>query len=373
MSYNRSHLLRLLFVLPGLHRVHRGAEAAFENVARELALMGQHVTLMGSGPHRPSQPYHYIQVPARPRERFAGWPMLPPLRSDYRWEELSFIPGLWRTLNPLDYDLTLTCSYPFVNWVLRAKKTGGQRPPHIFVTENGDWPARRLNSEYKLFGCEGLICTNPEYYQRHRNQWRCALIPNGVAIDRFQPDGPTLHERLNLSDKQPVVLMVSALIPSKHVLTGIRAVARLPDAVLVLAGDGPQREACDALGTSLLESRYIRLTLPPEDMPSLYRTANLLLHLSREEAFGNIYIEAAACGRPVVTHDYATARWILEDLGIYADTASDTALDKALQETLGQPAAITPQQRYERMRARFAWPVVAQEYLAFARELWHFS
>jgi pseudouridine-5'-phosphate glycosidase len=41
--------LRVLFALPGLHKVHRGAERAFESIAVELSRMGQRVTVIGSG------------------------------------------------------------------------------------------------------------------------------------------------------------------------------------------------------------------------------------------------------------------------------------------------------------------------------------
>ena len=42
--------MHVLFALPGLHRVRRGAEVVFESVAQEIALGGEHqVTLVGSG------------------------------------------------------------------------------------------------------------------------------------------------------------------------------------------------------------------------------------------------------------------------------------------------------------------------------------
>ena len=77
-----------------------------------------------------------------------------------------------RADRPADFDLTVTCSYPFVNWLLRARRRGG-RPAHVFVTQNGDWPAQRVNAEYRWFDCDGLVCTNPEYFERHRAAWPC--------------------------------------------------------------------------------------------------------------------------------------------------------------------------------------------------------
>ena len=100
--------MRILFALPGLHRVDRGAEIAFLSVASELARRGDEVTLIGSGPPRPDTPYNYIQVPVSSRERFERLPHIPVFRSETVWEEATFVPGLLRAYDPSAYDVTLT-------------------------------------------------------------------------------------------------------------------------------------------------------------------------------------------------------------------------------------------------------------------------
>ena len=127
--------------------------------------------------------------------------------------------------------------------MLRRPDWSRQRPPHVFVTQNGDWPARANVSEYRLFGCEGLVCTNPDFYESNRARWRCRLIPNGVDCVRFQPGMPQRQE-LGLPADRLIVLMVSALIPTKRVEIGIEAVSQVADAHLVVAGDGPLRQTC---------------------------------------------------------------------------------------------------------------------------------
>lgn len=379
--------LRVLFALPGFHRVSRGAETALEAVARELAKREDFsVTLIGSGPPRAGEPYRYVQVPVTPRERFEKWPRVPPLRNEYRWEELSFARPLRRTYRPADFDVTLTCSYPFVNWVLRAGRRD-KRPRHVFVTQNGDWPAQRRNAEYRFFSCDGLVCTNPDYHERQKTTWKSALIPNGIDAKRFVP-GPADRRAFALPPAPKIVLMASALIASKRVLEAIPAIAAIPDAFLVVAGDGPLRTEFDALAREHLPGRHTRLTTTPDRMPALYRCADAFLHMSREEAFGNVYIEALACGLPVVAHDYPTARWILaEKVPTIGKTGSanfqslenpppswlvDTSDPSALTAALTAALAASRENvagRHACAAARFDWPIVGAQYAAFLREV----
>ena len=359
---------RILFALPGLHRVNRGAEAAFAQIAKGLCEEGFDVTLIGAGEPIEGRPYRFLQGSLRTREAFRKWPSIPPFRGAYRWEEASFVPSLWKLYKPAEYDITVTCSYPFVNWVLRAKRKG-KTPKHVYITENSDWAVHTPNREYRWFGCEGLVCTNPEYYQRNRETWNATLIPNGVDVSRFTP-GEAPRAEFGLPAGAKVVCMVSALIPSKYPMDGVRAVAEMDGVHLLLAGDGPQREECDALGKELLGDRYHRITVPMEKMPLVYRCGDVFLHLSRAEAFGNIYIEAMSCGIPVVAHDTPTTEWILGEHGRRLDTSDRPALVSMLQEMLAQPVEESTRSKMHEFAAeRFDWPVVCRRYAEWFRGL----
>ena len=117
-----SRSLRIAMALPGLHRVFRGAETAFEQIAPQLALRGHDVTVFGSGRSRPGDPYQFIHVPCVPREWFVHWPKFPCLRSNYAWEELTSLPGFLLKYRPGSFDATIGCSYPFMNWMLRLAR-----------------------------------------------------------------------------------------------------------------------------------------------------------------------------------------------------------------------------------------------------------
>ncbi|MFO0950089.1 MAG: glycosyltransferase family 4 protein [Isosphaeraceae bacterium] len=333
---------RVAMILPGLGRVQRGAETAFLEVARALRRdPGVEVELFGSGRDVPDG-LAIRGVECTPRERFERWPRFPTLRSENHYEELSFVLSLARNhaYHPEDFDAVVSCSYPWLNWYLRL--AGGRRrsrgPKQIFVTQNGDWACRAEGREFRFFGCDGLICINPEYYNRHRGRYVSALIPNGVDASVYRPaaeaDGDAWDDpRVPSSGR--VVLMVSALIPPKRVSDAVRAVARVEDGFLLVAGDGREREAVAALAAELLPGRHLLLgSLPRAIMPGLYRRADAFLHMHHEEPFGIAYLEAGATGLPVVAPDAAVPRWILGEHARYADPGNPEAVASALREAL---------------------------------------
>jgi glycosyltransferase involved in cell wall biosynthesis len=352
--------VRIAFALAGLHRVDRGAEVAFIAIGNELAKMGHEVTLFGSGGARAGARYRFIHVPAIARERFEGFPKFPPLRTETSWEEATFAVNLLTRYRPADFDLVATCAYPFTQWALRRPLLSGTRPRSIFITQNGDWPAYSRNAEFRLFACDGLVCTNPDYYERNRARYRCALIPNGADLDRFAP-GPGERSRFNLPDG-PLVLMVSALIASKNVAEGIAAVAKIPDAMLVVAGDGPLRAEMQELADKLLSGRYRRITVPATDMPALYRSADVFMHLSVDESFGNVFVEALASGLAVVAYDTPRTRWIVGDEAHFPNSRKSEDLADALKSALqSRETAAKGRQR----ATSFGWPRIGRQYADF--------
>jgi glycosyltransferase involved in cell wall biosynthesis len=358
--------MRVLFCLSGLHRYNRGAEIAFISIASELAKAGDAVTLIGSGPERESTPYRFLHAASIRRERFESFPSIPVLRDECAYEELTFVPHFLRNYRPADYDITVGCSYPFSNWALRRPVLGGIRPPHVFVTENGDWPAHVGKSEYRFFGCEGLVCTNPEFYERNKTRWRCRLIPNGVDCQLFSPGTPHRSD-FGLAPDRLVVLMVSALIPSKRVGAGIEAVSQIPDAHLVVAGDGPLRQTIENDAARLLPGRFTRLSVSPDQMPLLYRSADVFLHLSKNESSSLAFLEAMACGLPVVAHESPQLRWIAEDNEFLLDT--ENLADVAGQIEHARNAGPDRRQRRLAKVADFSWDKIGSKYREFLEEI----
>jgi glycosyltransferase involved in cell wall biosynthesis len=101
-------------------------------------------------------------------------------------------------------------------------------------------------------------------------------------------------------------------------------------------------------------------------MPALYRSADAFLHLSRDESFGNVFVEAMACGTPVVAYDLPRTRWIVGDEGLLALGHSAEAIAGQLRLALQRDddgASLV-----ERAQS-FKWTSVAGEYRDFLEQV----
>ena len=210
------------------------------------------------------------------------------------------------------------------------------------------------------------MCTNPDFYDRNQTRWRCKLIPNGIDCERFKP-GPGQRQRFGLPSGPLTILMVSALIPTKRVELGIETVSRIPDAHLVVAGNGPLRPAIAAAAARLLPGRFSLLTVPADQMPALYQSADIFLHLAKEESFGNVFLEAMASGLPVVAPDTPRVRWIVGEDQFLVGSDDPADIANAINTATFAPAA----QRQDRMTraASFSWTKIAKLYQEFLQEI----
>jgi phosphatidylinositol alpha-1,6-mannosyltransferase len=142
---------------------------------------------------------------------------------------------------------------------------------------------------------------------------RIALVPPAVETNAFYPHpkaGLAIRQRYGLADKK-VLLTVGRLVARKGCDKVIEAlptiVDQVPEATYLIAGDGPERERLRALTQDLgLEQLVIFAgSVPQNELLSYYNAADLFIMASRQidsdvEGFGIVFLEANACGVPVV-------------------------------------------------------------------------
>ena len=138
------------------------------------------------------------------------------------------------------------------------------------------------------------------------------IIPNALDLEKYSYD-PAARERvrteLGLEDGF-VMLCAGRLAPEKNVAFAVEAAEKVrnavPNAVLLIAGGGYERDNIeDKIRKDSAES-YIKLIGRADDMPSLYSAADVLLMPSLYEGFPVVAAEAAACGLPCVLSENVT-------------------------------------------------------------------
>jgi glycosyltransferase involved in cell wall biosynthesis len=163
--------------------------------------------------------------------------------------------------------------------------------------------------------------------------------------------------------------MVSALDEGKRIHSAIQAVSRLENAFLVIAGDGILRDEVDKLANKLLPGRYMRGIFAHERMPEVYRCADVFLHTTIGESFGNVYVEALSTGIPIVAHDEDITRWIMGSFASLVDTQSENAIVDAIERVIRNPPSYLNKGAVW-ASSRYGWKTIAGEYSRFLSDVY---
>jgi phosphatidylinositol alpha-1,6-mannosyltransferase len=205
-----------------------------------------------------------------------------------------------------------------------------------------------------------------------------SVLYPGADIDAFRPDLPTadLRERHGIGDR-PLVVCVSRLVPRKGQDTLIEGMAdvrrRVPDAALMVVGGGPYESRLRELaGAAPADSVYFSGQVSEEDLPRYYAMGEVFAMPCRTrlgglevEGWGNVFIEAAACGRPVVVGDSGGAREALVDgeTGTLVNGNDAQEVARAVADLLADPGRASAMGRAGRARVERAhtWPAIAEK------------
>src|SRR5262245_4302606 len=177
------------------------------------------------------------------------------------------------------------------------------------------------------------------------NPQRIAVIPWGCD-ERFQPGGDPEHfeavrQRYRLPSQY--LLFVGTLEPRKNLTTLLHAYAVLraegcdKDLKLVVAGRTGwlYADIFDTVKTLALEEEVIFTGfVDDEDLPYLYRGAQLLVFPSLYEGFGLPILEAMASGVPVITSDLASMPEVAGEAAILVDAHDPKAIAEGIARVL---------------------------------------
>ncbi len=202
---------------------------------------------------------------------------------------------------------------------------------------------------------------------------RVAIVHNAVDIERFKPAAPAPSLVAALADlPRPRLLTVCRLDGQeryKGVDQVIEAMARysaLAGSYLVV-GDGTDRPRLERLAAERRIPIKFWGRASDEELPDLYRACDLFVMPSRREGFGYVFIEAMACGVPVVAGGIDGSVDALADgaLGVLVDPSSIDDIARGIRAQLAgdtSPDQRSPSALHAAVDSRFS-------HKAFQRQL----
>ncbi len=287
-----------------------------------------------------------------------------PLKKRGRWDTISFLWRLWRTVRRASPDVCIgymdipNIAALVAGRLVGAKVVWGIRNSTL-CTGNAPglgrfafWLMSQLSTQ------PDLIIFNSEagrrYYQEHGFACgRSVVIPNGIDTDYFSPQQgrSQLRGRWGVLAGDLVLGLVGRADPMKGHAMFLAAAARLADQCphirFVCAGmdAGDYRDRMEVLARTLgMHDRMIWVG-PMEDMPLLYRALDVLVLASTSEGFPNVVGEAMACGVPCIATDVGDSAMIIADTGIIVELGSAERLAEGMAQMVERLAHEGPPMR----------------------------
>ena len=353
MKHNKTYKrnIRVAIAVSGFGHISRGMEGWAESMAASLNGAGCQVTLFGGG-RVGSAPYHE-RLPCIRRgstlakalcqlgKRIGGWRF--GLGSPGQLEAWSFGIFLLFHLRRGRFTLVHIKQGNLASFLNKAKRLRLLNIPYVLSNGQIVNAAFIDRIEYVQFLSHW---EKKEMTKALGNKLGWFVVPNFVDTEKFRPmDKELCRRKMGIPEKCFVILTVGA-IKSYHKRMDyfLDEMGRLKNIVgdrlhVVMAGSTDN----DSIylineGKRLLGSQLTVFTnLPKDTMPEIYNLADVFALCSLKEAFGNVYIEAMACGVPVIHHGYPVTQWIVGKAGLSTDLDSKDSLVKTVIQLIDQP------------------------------------
>jgi teichuronic acid biosynthesis glycosyltransferase TuaC len=176
---------------------------------------------------------------------------------------------------------------------------------------------------------------------------KVTVIGNGVDLEKFTPvDRQVARRKLNLADEAKVLISVGGLIPRKgfHRIIPLLPALREkhPSLVYLIVGGGTtqadMRSELEQLAAKHGVSDCVRFCGPqqPADLQWFYGAADIFCLATEHEGWANVFLEAMACGLPVITTDVGGNLEVVteERFGTVVPYFNPKAFQNALDESL---------------------------------------
>lgn len=202
---------------------------------------------------------------------------------------------------------------------------------------------------------------------------RIRVIPGGVDTQRFNTSTSRKQARFRLSLplNRPIIVAVRRLAKRmglENLITGFKEASKQhSDALLVIVGAGHLSETLKRRVNEygLADRVLFAGRVPEEDLPYYYRAADFSIVPSVAlEGFGLVVAESLACGTPAIVSPVGGLPEVVDGLpgDVILENTSPAAVAQALRAALNGTSRLpSPDACASYARARFSWPVIANE------------
>ncbi len=328
---------------------HGGAEAFFERLALAFDRAGVQQTLAVGR----------RAVDRVERLRAAGLSLMPlPFGG---WFDVTTRPALRRLMAEVRPQIALA-------WMNRAAKLTPRPPDGLLIARLGGYYDPKYYRQ-----CDYLIANTADIRRWLIDQGfaedRVAYIPNFVEATPVDPLPRASLLPAGVPNGAPLLLCLGRLHRNKAFDTALAALAQVPAAQLLIAGDGPELPTLKALAAKLGIGDRVHFLGWRQDGPALLATADLLLCPSRHEPLGNVVLEGWAHGCPVIAARSQGPSALIRDgeTGLLVPVDDADALAGAIRLALGNQGLRQSLAAGGRaaLDADFSEAAVVRQYLAF--------
>ncbi len=190
----------------------------------------------------------------------------------------------------------------------------------------------------------------------------------GLDQSRFVPRDRAA-EKAKLGISGSLILSVGALIPRKGQNLLIAALPDLPDAMLMLAGQGESEADYRRLAAELGVADRVSFlgSVPHDDLPALFAAADVMALVSSSEGLANAWVEALACGTPIVASEVGGIRELVKtpEAGRIVERTPQ-AIAAAIKDILANPPS---REAVAASVSAFSWDENARQLAAFFRRV----
>jgi glycosyltransferase involved in cell wall biosynthesis len=198
---------------------------------------------------------------------------------------------------------------------------------------------------------------------------KISVLRNGVDVDMFRPlDRNAERAKLGVSGR--LLLSVGNLVEPKGNGLVIRSLTSLPEATLILIGDGPDRARLEMVARESGVAQRVRFigAVAQSELPRYYSAADALVLASIREGWPNVLLEAMACGTPVVAARVGGTPEVVTSpaAGLLFEPRTTEALGAAIRQLLETPPGRDDTRRHAE---NFSWDETTRGQLALFQRI----